>query len=243
MNGTLFNLWFSSVDAAPNVYRYPTRWFWYIFFDVHRYVEKIWSNLMSIFFRWVEATISKGCPMEWSWVSFLGWTFPPRSLGSVVKHKEKTWWNNNSFWKMNENTEKARYITYTYIYIYVSLKQKQRGLRRFVWVDFLERDQSQENCLRCFRIFSNPTRVIWVPGIYICRLFMFVFLDFVNGDMDKNDIGCRNRNPQIARKTALSWFLLANIYSSKSIFQFLMFGPSMWWLEKDKLRYVYHELV
>ena len=132
---------------------------------------------------------------------------------------------------------------YVYIYIYVSLKQKQRGLRRFVWVDFLERDQSQENCLRCFSIFSNPTRVIWVPGIYICRLFMFVFLDFVNGDMDKNDIGCRNRNPQIARKTALSWFLLANIYSSKSIFQFLMFGPSMWWLEKDKLRYVYHELV
>ena len=43
------------------------------------------------------------------------------------------------------------------------------------------------------------------------------------GDMDKNDIG--SRDPQIVRKTVVSWVLLANMGSYKSTFQFSVWPP------------------
>lgn len=147
MNGTLFNLWFSNFYAAPNVYRYPTRWlFSYIFWcsslrgenmiqvDEHK-KQMGWSHRLQRLPHGVVLSIV-------SWLN-ISTTIPRERCETQGKNMVKQQ-------LVLKNTEKTRYITY--IYIYVSLKQKQRGVRRLGWVAFLESDQSEENCLRCFSI-------------------------------------------------------------------------------------------
>ena len=135
MNGTLFNLWFSSVYAAPNVYRYPTRWFWYIF-------------LMFI------VTWRKYDPIWWAYIFQMGWSHHLQRLPHGVVLSIVSWLNISTtiprercetqgknmvkqqlVLKDERKHRKSKIHTiYTYIYIYMLVWNKSKG----GWEDLYE---------------------------------------------------------------------------------------------------------